>query len=170
MRAEPTRTARRIAVALFISGLGGCSSSPTAEEATVMPNFEGTYSLSGSYDGRTGDSGIRGEVVVSEQLDGTATVTASLKVRDNGNTSFALNADDPYGGATTGPGVGQLEMDGSFRVSFSGREVIDGIDPASCCDARFEFNGRLSGDIISGQWSLTRDMPSYDSGTFLASR
>jgi hypothetical protein len=150
------------------AGVVGCSSSPVDVELT-MPDFEGTYSLIGTYTGRPGNS-VEGSLVISDQVEGVATAAISVKLTDNGNVFFALNAEDPGVAASALPGQATLEEDGSISISYTGSEVISGIDPASCCTFTFSLQGTLSGDRISGTWTLSRDMPSYDTGTFGATR
>jgi hypothetical protein len=157
----------RVVALALLSGVAGCSSSSSTEVDGEIPDFQGSYSLTGTYDGRTGNR-MDGSLVISDQADGTATAEISVKLDDAGNVFFALNAPDPGVEATAGPGTAQLAADGSFTLAFSGREVISGLDPASCCNYTFTLRGTLSGGRIQGTWSLTRDMPSSDSGTFTA--
>ena len=162
--------ARRRGVCLLIPALSlaACSSSSSEPEVSgEVPDFQGTYTLTGTYDGRTGNR-VNGTLTVSGQTDETATATISVQLNDAGIVFFALNDPDPDVEATSGPVSAQLGADGSFRASFTGREVISGLDPASCCNYTFTLTGTLSSDRIVGNWSLTRDMPSSDSGTFAA--
>lgn len=166
---RPVRFLTALILSLGVTaGIAGCGSSPAEVELT-MPDFEGTYSLLGTYTGRTGNS-VQGSLVISDQLESGATAAVSVKLDDNGNVFFALNADDPGVAANAVPGQATLAEDGSFSISYTGSEVISGIDPASCCTFTFSLRGTLSGDLISGTWTLSRDMPSYDTGTFSASR
>ncbi|HSM61255.1 MAG TPA: hypothetical protein VK849_10680 [Longimicrobiales bacterium] len=168
MPRNTTPFASRLALCLLALALPACSSSPTAEPAEV-PDFEGTYSLTGTYYGRT-DSGIEGTLEITGQSGTTATASVSVKVLDHGNTSFALNTPSDVTVATAPPGQAQLGSDGSFSLAFSGREEIFGIDPADCCAFTFSFEGKLSAGSILGTWTLTRDMPSLDKGSFTALR
>lgn len=169
MRAAYPSLVRRATGMALIASVCACGSSPSEAEPDRVPEFEGSYALSGTYDGRTHGS-AEGSIVVSGQSGTTATADISVILRDNGNVFFALNRPFPGISATSAPRQATLEADGSFSVTFSGREVIDGIDPASCCDYEFKFEGQLSGDQLAGRWSLTRDMPSFDSGTLTAIR
>jgi len=168
MHVETLALARRVATLMLAAGIAGCSSSSTDSDGQV-PDFEGTYSLSGTYDGRTGNS-VQGTLTISDQIDGVATATVSLKLSDNGNVFFALNAADPGVSATSGPIAATLNNEGGFNVTYSGREVISGLDPASCCNYTFKLTGTLDGNRIDGRWTLTRDMPSFDQGSFSAVR
>ena len=134
-----------------------------------MPDFEGTYSLLGTYTGRTGNA-VEGTLVISGQTDASATAEITVRLSDAGNTFFALNFTDPVSQTTVGPVTATLGTDGSFSASYSGRETINGLDPTSCCNTTFSLTGRLTDDRLSGTWSLTRDMPSSDTGTFAATR
>jgi hypothetical protein len=163
------KTIRIAAVLALVLSAVGCGSESPAEPDATMPDFEGTYSLLGTYTGRTGNR-VEGTLVVSSQLDAGATAAISVKLDDNGIVFFALNAADPNVEATAGPGTAVLGTDGSFSISYSGPEVISGLDPADCCNFTFSMQGKLSGNKISGTWTLTRDMPSLDSGTFQATR
>jgi len=165
---HPSVPFSRLAAGLVLAlGVAGCSSSTV--DPAVMPDFEGTYSLSGTYTGRPGNS-VHGDLVLTNQSGDAATGEISVTLTDNGNVFFALNAADPNVAATSGPVQAELETDGSFTVRFEGSEVISGLDPSSCCMYTFTLRGTLSGNRISGTWSLLRDMPSSDSGTFDADR
>jgi hypothetical protein len=147
-----------------------CSSSTEPNDVDNTPaNFEGTYSLAGTYTGRPGNA-VAGTLVVSSQAGSAATVGISVLLNDHGNVFFALNAADPGVSATSAARQTTLNSDGSFSVTFSGREVIDGIDPAACCNYTFKVEGVLTGSSIQGSWTLTRDMPSLDTGTFTATK
>jgi len=173
MRARFTSIFRTVAVSSLVLLATGCSSSTGVDKVDgvdgPLANFEGTYSLTGTYTGRPGNA-VAGTLVVSSQAGSAATVTISVLLNDNGNVFFALNAADPGVSATSDARTATLKSDGSFSVTFSGREVIDGIDPASCCNYGFKVEGKLTGSSIQGSWTLTRDMPSLDTGTFTATR
>jgi len=157
--------ARYVTALLLAVGIAACSSSPT--DSGVIPDFEGSYSLSGYYSGRVGNA-VDGTLTVTNQVGSAATVAISVKLTDAGNVFFALNAPDPDVQATSAPVQAELKSDGSFLVTYTGPEVISGLDPASCCMYNFTLSGKLSGSQITGTWQLTRDMPSSDSGTFTA--
>ena len=171
MRHHVAVLSSRVSVCLLAVTLSACSSSATDVEDVPIPNFEGTYSVTGTYSPRTGaNTGIFGTMEVTDQAGSAAMVSVAVKILDHGNTSFTLNLDDAAGRATVGPTQAQLKSDGSFILEVNGREEIFGIDPAACCSFTLKFNGRLSGTNISGDWELTRDMPSRDYGTFSATR
>jgi hypothetical protein len=163
--AHPARITAVFALAVLAAACG--SDSPTQQ--TEPLDFEGTYSLLGTYTGRPGNS-VEGSLVVSAQTATSATAAITVKITDNGITSFVLNFTDPDLEASADPGSAVIGDDGSFSITYSGPEVISGLDPADCCNFTFTLQGTLSGDRISGTWTLTRDMPSLDSGTFQATR
>jgi hypothetical protein len=165
----PMRSTPRIAAIVLVAAIAACDSSSPTDQPAEMPDFEGTYTLLGTYTGRPGNS-VEGNMVVSSQTGAAATVAVEVKITDNGNTSFVLNVTDPGLEASAAAGTATLQEDGSFTITYSGPEVIDGIDPADCCNFTFTLNGKLTGNVISGTWTLTRDMPSLDSGTFQATR
>ncbi len=158
-----------LATLLMALTVGGCSSSSTEPEPTEFPNFEGSYVLSGTYSGRPGNS-VEGSLVISDQVGTSATAAMVFRLSDNGNTSFVLNMTSDVAAATAGPVSAQLAADGSISFSFSGREEIFGIDPADCCNFTIALGGKLAGNLVDGNWVLTRDMPSEDRGTFSALR
>lgn len=159
---------RHAPVLALLLTLSACSSSPTQTDGE-MPDFEGTYALQGTYTGRPGNS-VQGSLVVTGQSGRAANATITVRLTDNGNTFFVLNVSDPGLVASSGAEAAALAEDGSFSVSYSGPEIIDGLDPADCCNFTFAMQGRLDGDRISGTWTLSRDMPSLDTGTFQATR
>jgi len=154
---------------LLVLTVAGCSSSSTEPEPTEFPNFEGSYVLSGTYFGRPGNS-VEGSLVISDQVGTSATAAMVFRLSDHGNTSFVLNMTSDVAAATAGPVTAQLAADGSISFSFSGREEIFGIDPADCCNFTIALAGKLGGNLVSGDWVLTRDMPSEDRGSFSALR
>jgi hypothetical protein len=172
MRALLPSIFRNLAASSLVVLVAACSSSTGVDDNDVdntPANFEGTYSLTGTYTGRPGNA-VAGTLVVSSQAGSAATVAISVLLNDHGNVFFALNAVDPGVSATSASRQATVKSDGSFSVTFSGREVIDGIDPASCCNYTFEVVGVLTGSSIQGSWTLKRDMPSLDTGTFTAAR
>jgi hypothetical protein len=173
MRALLPSIFRNLAASSLVVLAAACSSSTEPDDVddvdNTPANFEVTYSLTGTYTGRPGNA-VAGTLVVSSQAGSAATVAISVLLNDHGNIFFALNAVDPGVSATSTSRQATVKSDGSFSVTFSGREVIDGIDPASCCNYTFEVVGVLTGSSIQGSWTLTRDMPSLDTGTFTAAR
>ena len=172
MRQNVAVLSSRVTVCLLAVSLAACSSSATdVVEDAPIPDFQGAYSITGTYSPRTGDNtGIFGTMTITDQADSTAMVSVALKILDHGNTSFTLNLADPGVRASSEPKQARLKSDGSFFLEITGREEISGIDPKACCNFTLKFNGTLSGSSISGGWELTRDMPSRDTGTFSASR
>lgn len=159
-------------LAVALSACGGAGGSSTTTAPTSPPNVNGSYNLTGTYSQGTGsNSGVFGNMVISNQSGTTAVDSVSLKVLAFGSTTFAVNTD----AATTDsvrayatPGQVTVSNTGSFSVQWSGREVIPGIDSASCCAFALKFSGTASNGTISGDWTLTTDMPSSDHGTFSA--
>lgn len=158
----------RLPSALMALALTSCSSSPTSPS---MPDFTGTYTITGTYYPRTGqDTGLFGSLAITNQTGTTATASVAVKLLDHGNTSFALNTPDDAVSATAPAGQAQLGSDGSFSLELSGTEEISGIDPASCCQFTLSFTGKQFNGNLSGTWVLTTDMPSRDNGSFGATR
>lgn len=161
-----------LAGCLLAVPLSGCGSSGTGPGTTTPPNIDGSYNLTGTYSQGTGtNSGVFGSMVVSNQSGTTATDSVSLKLKAFGSTIFAVNtAPDPADSvrAYAVPGQVTVTNTGSFSAQWSGREVLVGIDSASCCAFTLMFTGTAANNSISGNWTLTTDMPSSDHGTFAA--
>lgn len=138
----------------------------------MLPDFEGIYTLSGTLSGRDGPA-VEGTLEITGQNGGTAAAALTVKLVDHGNAFFALNTTSDAMVANAAPGQAQLAKHGeksSFSLVFNGREEITGIDPADCSIYTLSLNGTLSGDTISGTWTLNTNMPSSDKGTFTATR
>jgi hypothetical protein len=160
----------RLTACLLLFALSGCSSSTTAPtEEAPPPNFEGSYSLTGTYSGRDGVA-VDGTMDVTGQSGTTATARVAIKLMDHGATFFALNTPSDAVAATSAPGTAQLGSAGLFSLALTGREEVFGIDPAACCAYTLTFKGALSDNTLSGTWTLTTDQPSSDKGTFTAVR
>lgn len=161
-----------LAGCMLAVALSGCGSSSTGPGTTMPPNIDGSYSLTGTYSQGTGsNSGVFGDMVISNQTGTTATDSISVKLKAFGTTFFAVNtAPDAADSvrARAAPGQVSVTNAGSFSVQWSGREVIVGIDSATCCAFTLAFSGTASATSISGNWTLTTDMPSSDHGTFSA--
>lgn len=161
-----------LAACLLVVGLSACGSSGSSTGPTTPPNIDGSYSLTGTYSQGTGtNSGVFGNMVISNQNGTTAMDSVSVKLKSFGSTFFAVNtAPDAADSvrAHAAPGQVTLTNAGSFSVQWSGREVLVGIDSAACCAFTLKFTGSATDNAISGNWTLTTDMPSSDTGTFSA--
>jgi hypothetical protein len=138
----------------------------------VLPDFQGIYTLSGTLSGRDGPA-VEGTLEITGQNGGTASAALTVKLVDHGNGFFALNTTSDAMVANAAPGQARLAKHGersSFSLVFHGREEIAGLDPADCSIYTLSLDGALSGDTLSGTWTLTTDMPSSDKGTFTATR
>lgn len=129
---------------LLANALVGCGESSTTPDPV---NFEGQYVLVGTIDGFP-NSDIVGTISITGQAGGRATVAQTINLQDRGQSLFTVSPEIPP--------TAQLSDNGSISWTFL------------CEGDTFLASGRLQGNTIEGNWSLTGSLPL--AGSFSATR
>lgn len=141
------RTIRSLPILLVALVLAACGDDGPTEPR--FPDFTGTYVYSGTMNGFP-HVDLTGTLAIQSQQGGTAKTIPTVHFRADGETYFTV--------FTQVPGDATLGQDGaiSFRTEGQGWTM--------------QHDGNLSGNRISGTWTVVGNDGSSASGSFSAQR
>jgi hypothetical protein len=145
---------KQAALALLLV-LAGCGDSPTGPQ---YPDFEGTYTYAGTINGQPNLSAA-GTLSLQNQEGSTVTFSQTITIRVDGVPFFTFLTQVP----------GQATVDEDGRITWDQEGVATGADGFNY-GYQIEHDGELSGNRITGTWTIQFSDGSVDAGSFTASR